>query len=109
MVLFFYLKLVFLFVAIKGAQLKGKKRLVTYSLSASSRYVSYHVPNVSIFFFAHCFIFFKQMTIIYLSFSVVDIFGPVVVLFKCLDFKTFCFVVIYIIVAKKLFIYKKLY
>ena len=26
--------------------------------------------------------------------------------FKCLDFKTFCFVVIYIIVAKNLFIYK---
>ena len=53
--------------------------------------------------------FFKQMTIIYLSFSVVDIYGPIVVLFKCLDFKTFCFVVIYIIVAKNLFIYKKLY
>ena len=29
--------------------------------------------------------------------------------FKCLDFKTFCFVVIYIIVAKNLFIYIKLY
>ena len=49
--------------------------------------------------------FFKQMTIIYLSFSVVDIFGPTVGLFKCLDFKTFCFVVIYIIVAKNVFIY----
>ena len=41
-----------------------------------------------------------------MSFSVVDIFGPIVGLFKCLDFKTFCFVVIYIIVAKNLFIYK---
>ena len=29
--------------------------------------------------------------------------------FKCLDFKTFCVVVIYIIVAKNLFIYIKLY
>ena len=78
-------------------------------LPVGNRYVSYHVPNVSIFFFAHCFMFFKQMTIIYLSFSVVDIFGPTVGLFKCLDFKTFCCVVIYIIVAKNLFIYIKLY
>ena len=61
------------------------------------------------FFFAHCFMFFKQITIIYLSFSVVDIFGPIVGLFKWLDFKTFCFVVIYIIVVKNLFVYKKLY
>ena len=55
MVLFFYLKLVFLFIAIEEAQMVGKKagHLV---LPVGSRFVSYHIPIVSNFFFlAHCF------------------------------------------------------
>ena len=94
MVLFFYLKLVFLFVAIKGAQLTGKKKgwsLTHLVLPIDSRYVFYHVPIVSIFFFfARCFMFFKKITIIYLSFNVVDIFGPQLILyFQTNDYKPF--------------------
>ena len=52
---------------------KGTSHLV---LLVDSRFVSYHAPNVSsssffffflFSFFAHCFMFFNQMTIIYLS------------------------------------------
>ena len=67
LVLFFYLKLVFFFYSYWRSTLVGKKvgHLV---LPVGSRFVSYHIPNVSFFYFlAHCFMFFNQMTIIYLS------------------------------------------
>ena len=47
---FFYLKLVFLFIAIEEAQLEGKKAS-NVVLPVGSRFVSYHIPIVSIFFF----------------------------------------------------------
>ena len=53
---FFYLKLVFFFIAIEEAQLKGKKA-GNVVLPIGNRFVSYHFPIVSIFFFffSHCF------------------------------------------------------
>ena len=55
---FFYLKLVFLFIAIEEAQLEGKKAGHVV-LPVGNRFVSYHIPIVSIlfFFFFFCTLF----------------------------------------------------
>ena len=71
MVLFFYLKLEFLFITIEEVKLEGKKG--TSHLALLVGFFIYFYFFIIIFQMfqkkklAHCFMFFNQMTIIYLT------------------------------------------